>query len=254
MTILADIISDGFRELNLTGLGESPNTAQETEGLRLLNRIYEHVLGGSAGDLLYPWRLGNYGVEPNDQWDWSTQQYQNPIANVRLVATNEEPMTVYLFPRASDGARMAIMDPYGRLAAYPLLLDGNGYTIEGAATLALDTNGLNKTWLFRQDLGNWALLSPLLASDESPFPSEYDDYFAILLALRLAPRAGRELAATTQAAYKALEQKFVARYYQSAPLITDRSLMFNSKQSYRQWVPWTGPYSDTQAWNMGWPW
>lgn len=254
MTTLAEIISDGFRELNLTGLGESPNTAQSAEGLTLLNRIYGQVLGGSAGDLIYPWPLGNYGRQAIEQLSWSLQQWQNPVSNVRLVATNDDAMTVYLYPTPSDGARMGIMDPYSRLAANPVTLDGNGYTIEGASTLTLSTNDMNRTWLFRQDLGNWARLSPLIATDTSPFPSEYDDYFAILLALRLAPRAGREIAASSQAAYTALEQKFVARYYQSAPLLTDRALMFNGKQSYQQWVPWTGPYSNTTAWNMGWPW
>lgn len=254
MTTLADIIQSGYRELNLVAIGKDPTAAQSAEALALLNRIYDQVLGGSAGDLMYPWPLGNYGRQAMDQLDWDTQQWQNPIPNTKLVATNEDALTVYLPPKPSDGARMGIMDPYSRLASVPVTLDGNGWTIEGAATLLCDTNAQNTTWLFRQDLGNWALLSPLTTTDPSPFPTEYDDYFSILLALRLAPRAGRKLVETTTSAYQMLEKKFLARYYQSAPLVTDQALMFNSKQSYRQWVPWTGPYSNTQAWIMGWPW
>ena len=254
MTTLADIIQGGYRELNLIAIGTDPTTAMSAEALTLLNRIYEHVLGDSAGNLMYAWPLGNYGRQALDQVSWSTQQWQNPIANTKLVATNEEAMTVYLPPRPSDGARMGIIDPYARLATYPVVLDGNGYTIENTSTVTLSTNSMDRTWLYRQDLGNWARLSPLIASDDSPFPSEYDDYFMILLALRLAPRAGKKLAETTAAAYKGLEKKFVGRYYQSAPLVTAQALMFNSKQSYRQWVPWTGPYSNQQAWQMGWPW
>jgi hypothetical protein len=254
MSTLADIIQSGYRELNLVAIGKEPTPAQSAEGLTLLNRIYDQVFGGSAGNLMYPWPLGNYGRQAMDQLSWSTQQWQNPIPNAKLVVTNEEALTVYLPTAPSDGARIGIMDPYSRLASVPVTLDGNGYTIENAATLLLNTDDMDRTWLFRQDLGNWARLSPLIATDPSPFPSEYDDYFSILLALRFAPRAGRELASSTSAAYAALEKKFVARYYQSAPLITDRALMFNSKQSYRQWVPWTGPYSNTEAWRSGWPW
>lgn len=254
MTMLADIIQGGYRELNLVGIGKDPTTAQTAEALALLNRVFDHVLGDAAGNLMYAWPLGNYGRQAMDQVDWDTQQWQNPVPNTKLVVTNADAMTVYLFPKPSDGARMGIIDPYNRLASVPILLDGNGFTIENAATDLLATNGMDRTWLFRQDLGNWQRLTPLLVSDQSPFPSEYDDYFMILLALRLAPRAGRDLAATTTAAYESLAKKFVARYYQSAPLITDRALMFNSKQSYRQYVPWTGPYSSQQAWVMGWPW
>lgn len=255
MTTVSDIIQGGYRELNLVGIGKEPTTAQAAEGLTLLNRIYAHVLGGEAGELLHDFPLGNYGRQSMDQEVWDTQWFQNPAPNLRLVATNDDALTVYLPDRPSDGARMGMIDPYARLATYPVTLDGNGFTIEGSPTLTLNTNSADKTWLFRADLGNWALLSTLASTDQSPFPSEFDDYFVILLALRLASRAGVKLSDASQAAFSSLEQKFRARYYQSAPLLTDPSLQFNSRQSYRQYGPWSTPYAGNWSqWGRGWPW
>lgn len=255
MTQVSDIIQGGYREINLVGIGKEPTAAQSTEGLTYLNEIFAHVLGFEAGELLYNWPLGNYGRQSQDQIVWDTEQLTNPVPNSRLIVAGDAAMTVYLPFRPSDGARMGIIDPHALLSTRPVTLDGNGLTIEGSATLTLSTDSLDRTWLYRADTGNWARLTTLIATDQSPFPSEYDAYFKILLALRLAAPAGRELSASSQAAFGALEQKFRARYYQSAPLHTDPSLQFTSKQSYRQYGPWSGPYSSSQAaWNRGWPW
>lgn len=255
MTAVSELIQGGYRELNLVGIGKDPTSAQSTEGLTLLNRIFAHVLGGEAGELLYNWPLGNYGRQSLDQIDWDTEYLTNPVPNSRLIVAGDAAMTVYLPFRPSDGARMGVIDPHALLSTRPVTLDGNGLTIEEASTLTLSTDNLDRTWLYRADTGNWARLTTLIGTDDAPFPSEFDDYFVILLALRLAARAGMKLADTSQAAFGSLEQKFRARYYQSAPLQIDPSLQFNSRQSYRQFGPWPYPYGGSQgAWNRGWPW
>lgn len=253
MTTLQDIIDDGWRELNLIALGKTANTAQTAEGVRLLNQIYRFAIGGEAGEFQYNWPLGNYGRQEIALITASTQRLQNPPANSRLVAVNEEALTVYLPPIGrflADGARMGIIDPYSRLAAYPIVLDGNGLTIEGAATLTLNTNATNKTWLYRADLGNWMALDNLDETDDNPFPQEFDPYFSMLLALRLSPRSGVKISAETQAYFAAEKTKFVARYLQTAPLRLDPSLTWTSIQGYDQWYGWR--YGSQQAFDQGW--
>ncbi|MEY4943911.1 MAG: hypothetical protein RL254_2092 [Planctomycetota bacterium] len=250
MSTLQDVIDDGWRELNLIALGTSANTAQTAEGVRLLNQIYNFTIGTTAGEALFNWPLGNFGRESSDLLWATTQQLQNPPQNARLVAVNEEALTVYLPVRPSDGAQIAVIDPHARLATYPLVLDGNGMTIEGAATLTLSTNSINKTWLFRADTGNWVLLNPLVETDTNPYPLEFDQFFAMMLALRLAPRSGVELATTTQAYFNEVRKKFVSRYIQNAPLMADPSLTWTSIQGYDQWYTWR--YGSTNAFNQGW--
>ena len=253
MSTLQQTIDDGWRELNLIGLGKSANTAQTTEGVRLLNQIYRFVLGFKAGESLLNWPLGNYERAAIDQIQATTLQLQNPPANARLVAVNESAITVNLpatAPYLSDGARMGIVDPYSRLAAYPVTLEGNGNTIQGAASLLINTNATNKTWLFRADLGSWMLLDNLDETDTNPFPEEYDQFFAMMLAIRLAPRAGVSISSATQAYFAEEQKKFVARYIQNAPLIPDNSLSWTSIQSYDQYYGWR--YGSQASFNQGW--
>jgi hypothetical protein len=112
------------------------------------------------------------------------------------------------------------------------------------------TNSINKTWLFRADLGDWVLLNPLVETDTNPYPTEFDQFFAMMLALRLAPRSGVELAATTQAYFNEVRKKFVSRYIQNAPLLADPSLTYTAIQGYDQWYAWR--YGSTNAFNQGW--
>ena len=250
MTTLQDIIDDGYRELNLTAVGKSPTTAQTTEALKLLNQIYRFAIGGAAGEFLYNWPLGNYGRSNNDLIQATSQQLRNPPANIRLVAVNESAMTVYLPPRPSDGARVGMIDPHSRLASYPVTLDANGMTIEGSNDLLLNTNATNKTWLFRADLGDWVLLDDLIATDTNPFPVEFDQYFSLMLSLRLSPRSGVKWSEETASYYKMEKTKFQNRYRQSAPLLLDPSLTWTSVQSYDQYYGWR--YGSNAAFNQGW--
>jgi len=67
-----------------------------------------------------------------------------------------------------------------------------------------------------------------------PFPSEFEDFFVITLAIRLAPRLGPPIGAETLAAYKRSQQQFIARYVQSQDLMLNESisLPYMSRQSY----------------------
>ena len=51
-TLVSQIIEDAYREANLIAVGESPTTAQQTEGLRLYNRFITSLFGNDGtGDI-----------------------------------------------------------------------------------------------------------------------------------------------------------------------------------------------------------
>lgn len=250
MSLVSTIITDAFREGNVLPLGKAPNANQETEALRLLNQLFSTIYGDEAGEALQDWPLGNFGREsPEYDLGWTDRQIDRPIINRRLIAVNEQAKTIYLALQPQDGSRMGIADPFGRLASVPVTLDANGRTIEGTATIVLNTNGLYREWFYRADLGNWMRLTGVTAADEMPFPADFDIFFTILLAMRINPRYGRQMDAQSQAMFQGERRKFVSRYLQSLPLeiLDDISWPFMSTQSYDQ----QREFSATRAFNRG---
>lgn len=251
MTLVSSIIQDAFRESNMLPLGKPPADAQATEALRLYNALLAAIYGGDAGERLTDWPLGNFGRTLADEppvW-YSDDNLRHPTLNRRLIAVNEIAMTVRLTVYPQDGARMGISDPFSRLAAFPVTLDGSGRPIEDAATLVLDTNGLFREWLYRADLAAWLRVSDVDLDAENPFPAAYDMMFIILLAMRLNPRYGRTLDDQSLAMLKQNKREFIARYLQSQPLEIDDSISwpFMSRQGYAG----QSAFSSTQAFNRG---
>lgn len=239
---------DAYRESNVIAVGKSPSTNQETEALRLFNRVVKAALGNDAGERLRDWPLGDYGRQTMDQDRLSTIQVANPPINSRLLHTAESAITVYFPPNPSDGSRMAVLDPYVRLATYNVTLDGNGRTIEATATVTLDTDSTSREWFYRADLGDWVRVSDLATTDELPFPGEFDDYFIIMTAIRLSPRYGRKLTEETATILKQQRRNFVSRYLQTDVLAIndDLDIHSNSIQSFQQ-----GYDTSTDRFNRG---
>jgi hypothetical protein len=251
VTLISSIIADAFRERNILPLGRDPNTNQSTEALRLFNGNIRSIYGDDAGEGLTDWPLGTFGNEsPNYGLPYTDYSITHPTLNRRLIATNTEAKTIYLTAYPQDGARMGIADPFSRLAAFPVTLDANGRTIEGNATLLLDTDGTFQEWFYRADLGQWVRITSLLATDQNPFPDDFDNFFIIGLALRLNPRYGREMDDQSALVFKSERRKFIARYLQSQPLEIDDSISwpFMSTQSYDQ----QREFSSNRAFDRGW--
>lgn len=234
MTLISEIIEDAFREGNFVGENNNPTPRQGREAVAALNRVISSIWGDEAGEALHDWPLGAYGLDSIPSPYPPLDRLQRPMINRRLLVTNEAAMTVYLPVMPQDGSRMAIVDPYGRLAANAITLDANGRTIETTATVTLNTNGLSREWFYRADLGNWMRITNLGAADELPFPVDFDDLFIILLAVRLAPRFDKEIKNTSIARMQKQRTQFVARYLQSMPLEAsdDLSWPYMSRQSY----------------------
>ena len=252
MTLISSLIADAFREGNILPLGRAPSANQQTEALRLFNGLLNAIYGDDAGESLLDWPLGTYGYEsPNFGPPYTPYCIEHPNINRRLIATNTEAKTIFLTPFPQDGSRMGIADPFGRLAAFPVTLNANGRTIEGAnLTVLLNVNGTFREWLYRADLGQWVKITALLATDQNAFPADFDNFFITLLALRLNPRYGRKMDDQSLAIFKSERKKFVARYLQSQPLEIDDSISwpFMSTQSYDQ----QREFSSNRAFNRGW--
>lgn len=251
MTLISSLILDAFREGNILPLGKVPSANQTTEALRLYQQNIRSIYGDDAGEALVDWPLGTFGVDEPGIVDPRTPDLiQRPSINSRLIATNTAPLTVYLTPYPQDGSRMGIADPFGRLAGFPVTLDGNGRTIEAGATKVLNVNGTFQEWFYRADKGDWVKLTSLLATDQNPFPDDFDIFFYIGLALRLNPRFGRGMDDQTALVFKTQRRQFIARYLQSMPLEIDDSISwpFMSTQSYDQ----QREFSSNRAFNRGW--
>jgi hypothetical protein len=251
VTLISSLIVDAFREANILPLGRLPNTNQQAEALRLFQQNIRSIYGDDAGEALADWPLGTFGYEtPNYGPEYTPYCITHPAINSRLIATNTEAKTVYLTPFPQDGSRMGIADPFGRLAAFPVTLDADGRTIEGAATKVLNVNGTFQEWFYRADLGDWVKITTLAAADQNPFPDDFDAFFSIGLALRLNPRFGRTMDDQSSLVFKTQRRQFIARYLQSQALEIDDSLSwpFMSTQGYDQ----QREFSSNRAFNRGW--
>lgn len=254
MTVISAVVADAFREGNILAVGKTPTPAQATEALNLLDQLFATVYGSDAGEKLIDWPLGNFGL-PADMspLPYAPARLAHPPLNSRLVALNEAPMTVELPPEPQDGTRYAIVDPNGRLAAVPVTISAVGRTIEGAPSVVVNAIGPDAeiVWIYLSDTGNWARVVGVTAASPMPFPKRWDRMFTLLLAMRLAPRYGRQLDGSSAAFLKRDQRDFVNRYLQSAPLERngDISYPFMSIQSFNS----GRAFSSTRAFGAGRP-
>lgn len=202
-TTASDILVAAYRESNLTGVGRALTSAQETEGLTILNGLLPATVGQEIGQELSDLNIG--GEYEDYFWEYVPQ-------NVRLVLNIGSPRTLKLHPRPYNGQRLAVADAGETLGTSSLTLDGNGRLIEGDPTIILDESGMVREWIYRADLGQWLRLDSLELTSDMPFPREFDDYWSILLAMRLNPRHGRELAQSSATWLQSMASRLEARY------------------------------------------
>lgn len=184
MTLASTIITDAYRESNLIPLGGTPSANQITEGLSRLNQILSSSVGNEIGNELRNYNVGG----PYDETALFDFWLPN---NSRLMLNLSATTTLYLDPMPDDGQRLAVADVLGTLPTYNLILNGNGRQIEGASSVTLNDDYLVKEWMYRADTGNWIVITPVVAGDQMPFPTDFDDYFTLMLALRLDPMHGQ---------------------------------------------------------------
>jgi hypothetical protein len=218
MTQVTDIIQAALRESNVIAAGQVLTSDQTSEALDRLQSLVLSSLGDEIGYIMEDWNISNASyVKPTGV----------PIPNAAMAGFAVEPnsrllfnltgiLTIVLDPQPQDGQRVSVVDAASNFAAHNLTLNPSGRKINGSnANLVLSTSGVSLQWVYRSDLGAWVEIDPLVLASEMPFPKEFDDYFIILLAMRLNPRFGRTLDQQSQVRFQQQTLQFVNRYTQS---------------------------------------
>jgi hypothetical protein len=251
-TPVSTIITNAYRESNLIGLGQTPNSVEQVEALALLNGFIDSLFGAEMGENLTPIGLGLNNIQTS--WfmaSFWTDVFQTFVpANTRLMCNLQQAQTISLDPSPYDGARYQFIDVSGNLQTYPLTLLGNGRNILGDPSITLNTNNYNQFFFYRGDLGNWMICNDIAIDGVSPFPEEFDDFLAIGLCDRLSTRTGVPLSTSSQSRFKKLRGQFYARYAQRPQVGAEQGLLrIPSNRAYRYF----GQY-DVSSFQRGIPW
>lgn len=236
MTTALEIIEDAFRECNITPLGAALSDNMAAEGFRRLKALISSALGDDIGAPLKDWPVGveNYNTSMQG---WNSNDWSRPRANVRLVLNSGAADVVYMPFQPEDGARLGVVDSAGTLATNNLTLDGNGRRIEGAGTVTLNEDSLAREWFYRADLGDWVRVTELAdTAADMPFPTEFDDYWVMRLAMRLNPRYGRTMKDENKARLAEVTNQIQARYAQKRDVHCEPGALQMNRMSYRGYV------------------
>lgn len=222
MTTVASVIKSALRETNLIPLGVDPDQPAVDEAFGLLSTIVAGVLGNEAGENLSPFPLGQEGINAPKGYPWWNNSLPGNVYlpfNTRIMCNLTGPGTVNLHPRPHDGARMGVVDVSQNFDTFPLTINGNGRSIEGEESMQYDTPGMERQWMYREDIGNWVTVLPLDPNGNMPWPAEFDDMFIITLATRLNPRYGQIMHPSSEKSLQVAQSKFAARYGQSTSTV-----------------------------------
>lgn len=239
MTLVSDIISFAYREANTVSVGATISTAEQTEGLTLLQGVVDSTFPSVMGTKMFQWTVpyplmtssvaGNYPAAPGLTMQSATPRNPNlPPPNARMLMKNTTDQTLY-FPYApEDGALMEYVD-LGHTAN--VTFDANGFLFGSDLTVTSGTTTIvphdpaaprnsSIRWMFRADLGAWVAISALSLTAQMPFPTLFDDYFVTALALRLAPRYAPTVPELTLARHKQMREMLSLMYLQSKEVVT----------------------------------
>ena len=233
MTTANDIITRAYRDPNIVGVGKTPTTAEVAEALPLLNTIIQNAFGRVIGEYLEDWPIGTFYTSPDGaQYPFAPNNarpdpevWRYPIQNTRLLTRLTAPITVYFEPYPAAGAQMQVVDNANDWETNPLTIDANGRTIEQddgtfASTLTLSTTPASTLYfVYRAELSRWVRVPTLdnmgTGTEIMPLPDEFDDWYSINLAARLAPRYSKAMPEMLVAVAMDLESQMKTRYRQS---------------------------------------
>lgn len=258
MTAVVDIIKSALRETNLIPLGVEPTDAQQTEAFNLLNTIVSGVLGNEAGENLNPLPLGQENINAPKGYPWWSNELPGNMfirSNTRIMLNLTAEGFVNFDPAPHDGARMGIVDCSANLDICPLTIYGNGRLIDGNSEITIVDPSTTRQWMYREDIGTWVTVIPILIDGQMPWPPEFDDMFIIMLALRLNPRYGQVIHPASAEALKAAMRKFSARYGQSKTQVPSEDGLLFLTNYYRLYGRFSNrQYGDpSDYFNSGYP-
>lgn len=259
MTLVSQIITDAYRQSNILAIGRTPTADQQVEALRYLERIVKSVFGNEAGDPFTAFPIGSKNISRPAGYPWWNTVPDNDWfvpKNIRVMLNLDSLVRLYLHPAPDDGSRFAAIDVAKTLGTYPCPVYGNGNTIEGQTSITLSEDGLDSEWFYRADLGNWQKYFPLSMDMEFPFPHEFDDFFIILLTIKLNPAYGTSLDPQSQLMFNRSKTQIRARYTQNIPTRSELALIRPAKVAADrdQWGNTYWLYQPNAMFDKGWPW
>lgn len=219
MTQVSDIIRQALRETNVVAITQDSNPNETAEGLTRLQALVLSTLGNEVGYIMEDWNVKSTTnlTKPSGVPLTAPQATAYTVPpNARLVCGLTAPTTLLLDPQPQDGQRFSAVDAIKGFATNNLTINPNGRKIEGdTVNKVLATADASIQWLYRADLADWKVIDPLGLDAEFPFPADFDDYFIIMLAMRLNPRYGKELTKESAARMDQQRQQFINRYSQT---------------------------------------
>lgn len=246
----SDIITRAYRADNIIPLGKAPSTAEMAEGLQNYQMFVASLFGNDIGRLLQPWetppaptsrypsRFPLYPENPSVAFINEEQIWRNPPPNSNIITNAAIGGSVYFPPTPSNGAQMALINVGADFVTNPLVLDGNGRLIEGAATLTISAAPTGPiVWFYRDDLANWVRVTDLAIDSDSILPSKFDDFMVCGMAVYISGTNGVTPPPDVQLRAKRGHTLLKTTYYQTAPGATfPGAWRFGSYQAYG--TPW----------------
>jgi hypothetical protein len=219
MTQVSEIIRQALRETNVVAITQDSSPSETAEGLARLQALVLSSLGNEVGYIMEDWNIKSASniTKPSGVPLTAAQATAFTVPpNARLVTALTAATAVLLDPQPQDGQRFSVVDAIKGLATYNLTVNPNGRKIEGNTTnKIMSTADAATQWLYRADAADWKVIDPLVTDAEFPFPPDFDDYFIIMLAMRLNPRYGRALSKESGARMEQQRAQFVKRYSQT---------------------------------------
>lgn len=237
MTQTSEIILAAFRESIQDPL-QHPNPTEYGQAMVRLKSLVTSTFGAEVGEPLSDWPVGTAGNADVDE-NWTQERWQYPFGSPRVIVQLAAAETIYLPEDPEDGARFAVADPNAILGTYTLTIDGNGRRIGATVAAATATYAMSVArgtleLLYRADLGIWMIVSALTDTGDFPFPDEFDDFFILMLAMRINPRYGRTIGEQQVLFLERSQEALRARYRQHRIVAVDPALRVNaSMYGYR---------------------
>lgn len=217
MATANDIIARALKLLGVGADGEPISASDAVDGLVALNALLDSLPANGVGSPLTP-------INVSEGHDSSGNE-------ALFVASGGVRITLPEMP--IDGMRVQVVDVGGAFGVAPVTLERNGRLLEGAANNAtLSDVGLNRTWLYRADLGDWRRIGSLTATAQIPYPSRFDEAIAAQLAAKLAPTYSVPVTGDLAEMIASGRQAMAAAYTQlGAPASLDNGLrlMFSTR-------------------------
>lgn len=229
MTVTLDIITQGYRESNITMINTVLNDGQKSEALARLQSLVSSVYGKDVGENLVDWPIGKLNVSqtwPNGYPAWTVREWRFPRTNTRLLFNADGPQDIYLPKAPDDGSRVRFVVVSQDLSTATVTIHGNGRLVEGADVLVLNDDATaGRVLMYEAESANWVRVTNLALDSDMPFPVEFDDYFITKLAMRMNPRYGRALTQESATRLNEITGQLKARYRQKQNMPADPAVL-----------------------------